>query len=340
MDTVPKVVNFYVHGFGCQYDSTDELKIDENRNYVHLCNRNTGSIHAGIIRRIFVKDMSDQDEYILYVYALILRALIGGFCVNLSGHSYGGSVVTRVAQRLLQDIDAKRLPQDVTLFIAFHTYGSLLPLGEPFIYQAKMYHLLFEQQMYHGDIISYLDKKNKYDNVIRFQNPDLTRIGELHTSYVERIFNFGFDQSNIKLEHSNNAIRDMMSNMAAIFGQYDADGQRHIARGINIQRRTVEGSVKELATVFRDLVQDSVKTTIDAERRRIEMAFYHFLHELHKILPAQATVSIPFDRPLYNWLNQYEGTLRAGGNKQSLWKQIKHRLRLHPIERTRSSFKN
>lgn len=122
------IVGLYIPGLGCHQMSDLE---EYSREFMHrynydefhtLCNNNIHDTIRNIAMRIIRLRPSQKRDFIQQVYSIVIYYLQHSYRIIIIGHSYGGSVVSRIAELLsIDDSISNALRNHVQMA----TFGSI-----------------------------------------------------------------------------------------------------------------------------------------------------------------------------------------------------------------------
>ena len=114
-----------------------------------MCNMSTGNTMTSIVQSVCYLKPSFKNEFIQSVYKKTKEYLAKGIKVSLVGHSYGGCVVSRIAELIV--IESPWLSRN----LAITTFGSIYIPDQKDVKDINLVHY-----MYHHDVALKCNKLN------------------------------------------------------------------------------------------------------------------------------------------------------------------------------------
>lgn len=176
-----KYIIINVFGLNCtfKYFNSHSVTVDSyNIPILHFCNTSTLKTVTNISKQ-YCNYININDKFIQYILNVAIYFMDKGFTVHLIGHSYGGSVVSRVAEI----IDSRDVQKTI----------SCTTMGSTYVPFKELQTINLEHYMYYNDIVLMMscnrqinikDKKLLEEKKITIIKNDKSRL-ENHRNYKE-----------------------------------------------------------------------------------------------------------------------------------------------------------
>lgn len=191
----------YVHGMGCSSDEDNPTNVHYHnffvkkhniKNIEFYCNSSKSSAIKNVAKTICNIKPSKDDSFIKYIYNIVVDYLEQNKQVVLIGHSYGGSIVSRIAEIL------NRQHHNIILDnLYILTFGSIYIPTYNRINKINIKHVLYDNDIANscnGIDTKNIDKKNDNVFIIKskdtkssFLTPKIVDKWNIHISYLSLI---------------------------------------------------------------------------------------------------------------------------------------------------------